>query len=258
SKELSGEVVGNAAVVVLTGIIVIPILYLIGVFTAKLFHLKEPTKSIHAILSSGGNVVFLGYPIIHAIFGPDGLFYAVLYGMVNDALFWTVGVYFIYRSGGTKEERNPLKTLFNPNTVAFIIAIPLMLLKVKIPPILNETLSGIGEMTTYLSMLFIGMTLSIVNVKKLYQRISMLLPMLIKMVIAPIVVGILLVRFGAGALAISVIMLQIAMPAQTATSIVAMEANSDEQYAAEYIFFSTIISLGTLPLVYYIMEKILS
>ncbi len=258
SKELSGEVVENAAIAVLSGIIVIPGLCLLGICTAKLFRLKEPTKTVHAILSGGGNTSFLGYPIVLAIFGAEGLFYAVLFSMVNESLFWTVGVYLLYRSGGAKEKGNSLKKLFNPNTITFLITIPLMLLKVKLPPILNEALSGIGSTTIELSMLFIGMTLATVDVKKLYQRVSMLLPVFIKMVIAPVLVGMLLMQIGVGELTTGVLMLEIAMPAQTVVSIVAMEANSDEQYAAEYIFFSTIISLGTLPLVYYIMEKILS
>ena len=257
SKELSGEVVGNAAIAVLSGIVVIPGLCLLGICTAKLFRLKEPTKTVHAILSGGGNTSFLGYPIVLAIFGTEGLFYAVLFSMVNESLFWTVGVYLLYRSGGAKEKGNSLKKLFNPNTIAFLIAIPLMLLKAKLPPILNVALSGIGDTTIYLSMLFIGMTLATVDVKKLYQRVSMLLPALIKMVIAPILVGMLLIQIGVGALTTGVLMLEIALPAQTVVSIVAMEANSDAQYAVEYIFFSTLLSLATLPFVYYIMERMI-
>lgn len=257
SKELSGEVVGNAAIAVLSGIVVIPGLCLLGICTAKLFRLKEPTKTVHAILSGGGNTSFLGYPIVLAIFGTEGLFYAVLFSMVNESLFWTVGVYLLYRSGGAKEKGNSLKKLFNPNTITFLITIPLMLLKVKLPPIINDALSGIGSTTIELSMLFIGMTLATVDVKKLYQRVSMLLPAFIKMVIAPVLVGILLIKIGVGALTTGVLMLEIAMPAQTVVSIVAMEANSDEQYAAEYIFFSTMLSLVTLPFVYYIMERMI-
>ena len=68
----------------------------------------------------------------------------------------------------------------------------------------------------------------------------------------------LFVHFGLNPVTIGAVVLEIAMPAQTVASIVAMEAGSDEKYAAEYIFFSTLLSLLTLPLIYYIMERIMA
>ena len=54
-----------------------------------------------------------------------------------------------------------------------------------------------------------------------------------------------------------IVVLQIAMPAQTVMSIITNEAGSDVAYSAEYIFLSTILSIGTLPLVYYLAERII-
>ncbi len=258
SKELSSDTAVNAAVAAVSAVVVMTVLYFLGLGTANLFRLKEPTKTLHAVLSGSGNVGFLGYPVALAVFGTEGLFYAVIYGMVNDAIFWTAGVYLINRSGGSLVGKQALKKLINPNTVAFLIGIPLLFLGVKLPPLLNDTFTGIGSVTTYMSMLFIGMTLATIDIKSLYKRVSMIAPALIKMVITPVIAVMLFVQFGLNPVTIGAVVLEIAMPAQTVASIVAMEAASDEKYAAEYIFFSTLLSLITLPLIYYIMGRIVA
>lgn len=257
SKELSVDTATNVAVAALSALVVMIILYFVGLGTAHISGLKEPTKTLHAVLSGSGNVGFLGYPVILAVFGTEGLFYAVIYGMVNDALYWTLGVYLINRSSGTLVGRQALKKLINPNTVALVIGVLLLLLKIKLPPVLNDSLTGIGSVTTYMSMLFIGMTLATIDIKGIYKRVSMIAPVVIKMIIAPVIVAYLLVHFGVNSITVGAVVLEIAMPAQTVSSIVAMEANSDEKYAAEYIFFSTLLSIATLPLVYYITECIM-
>ena len=255
-KDITGDTAGNVALAAISAVVVMTVLGFLGYGTACLFRLKEPTRTLHAVLSGGGNVGFLGYPVVLSVFGEEALFYAVIYGMVNDAIFWTVGVYLINRSGEKLVGKDALKKLLNPSTISFFIGFPLLFLGVKLPPLIHDTFSGIGSLTTYLSMLFIGMTLATIDIKKLYKRISMLAPALIKMILAPIGVAALFAHFGISHLAIGAIVLEIAMPAQTATSIVASEANSDEAYAAEYIFFSTVLSLVTLPFVYYVMERI--
>ena len=255
-KDITGDTAGNVLLAAGSAVIVMTVLGLLGYGTAMLFCLKEPTKTLHAVLSGGGNVGFLGYPVVAAVFGEEALFYAVIYGMVNDAIFWTVGVYLINRSGGKLVGKEAFKKLLNPSTISFFIGFPLLFLGVKLPPLIHETFAGIGNLTTYLSMLFIGMTLATIDIRKIYKRTSMLAPALIKMVIVPILTAMLFAKLGVGYLAIGAIVLEIAMPAQTVTSIVANEAGSDEAYAAEYIFFSTVLSLITLPFVYYVMEHV--
>lgn len=257
SKELNHDTLGNAAIAAGSAVVVMTVLGILGFGTAKLFGLKEPTKTLHAVLSGSGNVGFLGYPIVQAVFGNEALFYAVIYGLVNDAIFWTVCVYLVNRSSGQLMGKEAFKKLLNPNTIAFLIGIPLLFFGVKLPPLLNNAFSEIGSLTTYLSMIFIGMTLATIDIRSLYKRVSMLAPAVIKMVITPIVVAVLFVRLGVSSVVIGAVVLEIAMPAQTVASIVANEANSDESYAAEYIFFSTVLSVITLPLVYYVMERLI-
>ncbi len=257
SKELSADTLINAGIAAVSALVVMVVLYGVGLITAKLFKLAEPTKTVHALLCATGNVVFLGYPVITAVYGTDGLFYAVIYGIINDTFLWSIGVYLINKSSGKGSSKEALKKLINPNTISCVLGIVLMLLGVKLPAIVFDTLSGVGHLTTNLSMLFIGMVLSTIDVRKIYKRVSMLSIIIFKMVVTPVFAAFLFHIFGINPVTCGAIVLQIAMPAQTVMSIITNEAGSDVSYAAEYIFLSTVLSIGTLPLVYYLAERII-
>lgn len=257
SKELSFNVLTNTGIAALSAVVVIVVLYCTGLISAKVFGLQDPTKTVHSLIGSTGNVVFLGYPVISAVYGADGLYYAMIYGIVNDLFLWSIGVYLINKSAGKSTSKEAFKKLLNPNTISCIVGILFMVLGVKLPKVLFDTLSGVGHLTTNLSMIFIGMVLSTVNIKKIYKRVSMFAIIILKMVITPMIAALLLSKFGVNPVVCGAIVLQIAMPAQTVISIITNEAGSDVSYSAEYIFLSTVISIGTLPLVYYIAEKMI-
>lgn len=257
SKEFTAETAKGAVIAMCSAVVVMIILYILGLLSAKLFKMKDPTKTLHAVLTASGNIGFMGYPVVMAVFGVDALFYAVIYGLTNDALFWSAGVYLVNKSSGQKSSKAALKKLINPNTIVFAVTIPLLILGVKLPAVIHEALSGIGSLTTYLAMLFIGMVLATVDIKKIYKRVTMLAPVLLKMIIAPVITGFILFNIGVNPIIIGAVVLEVAMPAQTVTSIVANEAGSDTTYAAEYIFLSTVFSLVTLPFVYWCLEKIM-
>lgn len=257
SKELSFDVLANTGIAALSAVVVIAVLYCTGLISARLFRLKDPTKTVHSLVGATGNVVFLGYPVISAVYGADGLYYAMIYGIVNDLFLWSIGVYLVNKSTGKSTSKEALKKLLNPNTISCIVGILFMFLGVKFPKVLFDTLSGVGHLTTNLSMIFIGMVLSTVNIKKIYKRVSMFVIIILKMVITPMVAAFVLSKFGINPVVCGAIVLQIAMPAQTVISIITNEANSDVSYSAEYIFLSTVISIGTLPLAYFLAEKMI-
>jgi predicted permease len=57
--------------------------------------------------------------------------------------------------------------------------------------------------------------------------------------------------------ALTVLILQVAMPCMVTVSVVAKESNADYVYVTECIFLSTLISLVSIPFNYYIIEQLL-
>lgn len=244
----------NSLLVVAIAIGSIAVLYGIGILISRMFRMDRPRAIVQQCLTAFGNVVFLGYPLIRAIYGEEGMLYAALYGFANDLFVWTLAVYQLATIAGKgKTPRENLKNLINPATIAFVISFIMMVFGLKFTGILGTVLDGIGGMTTYLSMLFIGGTLALVDFRKIYKRVSLFLLVAVKMLIVPVLLVLLLRLFPLDSMVKGIIILQVAMPSQTILTILTTEYKGDVIWAAEGVFITTIASLATLPAIYYFM-----
>jgi len=228
------------------------ILSLIGI--GKLYvsksSLDEKTTGVQVALMTFGNVVFIAFPIFQSLYGAKGIFYAAFYHLINDMFLWTIGVKLIdYKSNLSKKQI--ILNVINNNTVAIFLGLVCLIFKVKFPPIIYNPIVGLGQTTVYLSLLFIGTTMAAVNVRETYKKFSIFVAVFVKMIVVPIVVALILFKvfsFGLSTMAMSVIVLQVAMPGMTIIAIIANELGVNYKYAAETIFVTTLVSLFTLPL----------
>lgn len=252
-KNLESELIGELLTVLLMAAFCIAILLGIGFLTVKLLKIPDATKSVHKLLATTGNVIFIGYPILVAMYGEKGFFYAIFYWLLNDLFLWTVGVFML--AGKNNEDKSTgWKKLLNPNTISFAVAILMFVFGIKLPPIINSAVSGIGGLTTPLSMIFVGMALAAVDVKTTLKKWWIWVIAPIKLVIMPIVFIHLFKWIGIKEILIGVVVLEAAMPAQTVLTILANENKADCDYAAVGLFITTIASLATLPLVCYMLN----
>lgn len=252
SKEINSNFLGEVLVVAAISLFSILALFFVGTLTAKIFKIPDKTSTLHKLLFSVGNVMFIGHPIITSAYGEDCFFYLMIYWLFNDFFVWTLGVYML-----SKNEQNhgsSLKKLLNPNTLSFAVAIIMMILGIKLPPIIDSAVYNTGALTTYLSMIFIGMALATVDVKKVVKKWWVFVIVLFKLIIMPVIFILIFNALGIKELIFGVVVLAAAMPAQTVTTMLANEYNSDVEYGAVTLFTTTILSLGTLPLVCWFLD----
>lgn len=252
--ELNHEKIVNSVYVLILALIIIGVMYAIGQLVSKLFHMDKKRAVMHSCMSCFGNVVFMAYPLIQALYGEEGLLYAAIFALANDLYLWTMGVYKMAstESGETSIKKN-LKNLINPATIGFVISFFMMITGLKFTGVIKDVLTGIGSTTTYLSMLFIGGTLALVDFRHIYKRVSLFVLVAIKMIALPICLIAILKLFNINDIVKYVVILQAAIPSSTVLTILATEYNTDVIYSAEGVFITTIASLFTLPIVYYLM-----
>ena len=253
SKELEKGLTADLFTLFLMSVFCLAVLLGIGVITAKLFKIPKGTAEVHKLLACLGNVTFVGYPVITAMYGETGFFYAIIYWLINDLFLWTAGI-FILQKDKPKSAKEVIKKLINPNTVAFAVAILMLVFGIKLPKLLDDTVSGIGSLTVSLSMIFIGMALAEVDAKKVLKKWWIFVIAPLKLVIMPVVFIYIFKAFGIREILLGAIVLEAAMPAQTVLSILANETNADFEYAACGMFVTTLLSLITLPFVCYMLE----
>ncbi len=255
--EFTAELAKSAVTMMVLAFVTMAALFGLSCITVRFFKLSDSDRVVYRCLNCFGNAIFLAYPLIESVFGAEGLLFAAFYAFVNDALLWTWGVFLVSReqsrqSGGSGKVS--LKKLLNPATVSFLIAIVMLLFRVRLPGILHEVGSGIGSMTIYLSMLFIGMTLAQIDLRNIYKRGSIFFLVAVKMLLVPIALIYLTKLLPLDPALRGAFILEVAMPAQTIITVLLERYGADSVYASETIFVTTALSLGTLPLIYYLLQ----
>lgn len=249
----------SSAQVLIAALCVETLLFLVGTLMMKASGLEKAKAVMLRCMMCFGNVVFMAFPLIQALYGAEGLLYAAVYEIANDGFLWTLGVWSInsaHEGEGKPSLASNLKRLANPGTIAFAIAFIMMAFRLKIPGIAGEVVSGIGSTTTYLSMFFIGGTLAMVDFRHIYRRVWLYILVAAKMIIIPVILIFILKWLHFDNMPAAVVVLQAAMPTSTVLAVLANEHRGDVIYCAEGVFISHLLGLATLPLVYYLIALI--
>jgi predicted permease len=260
--EATPRLIVNSLMILSISGFVIFFLLLIGWLSVRLFRLKDTEAAVFKAHSMFGNTIFLGFPLINALYGVEGLLYASMFQLVSTIIMWTVGVIILSHGNGTSWKKNLLKVL-NPNTIATLTGLIFFILSVRLPEILLKPMTELGSANTWLSMLYIGAMLAFSNVGKLLKVRSLYLISFNRLIFAPALLltifylVALLTGFVPEKLVTSVIILEASMPCMATVVIMAKEFGSDDRLAVGNVFVSTIISILTLPLVVMALERLI-
>lgn len=112
------------------------------------------------------NVGNLALPLINMILGSEYVFYASALQVPFNLLVWTHGNSII--SG--EKRLNFRKILLNPNMIALAAGLVLMLLRVRLPDVLDTAMEGLGSMVGPCSMLVIGMVITKHDLREVFTN----------------------------------------------------------------------------------------
>ena len=260
--ETDSKTLINGLVIFFAGALAVLILNLLSRISAKLLKLDRQNEALHKAHTMFGNVVFLGFPLMDALFpGGKGLLYATLFQLGQDTLMWTWGIVMLSKSSG-KSTKHSWKHLFNLNTLAFALGFLFYFTGIKLPSVFNQALSGIGHTTIYLSMVYVGAVLAQVKLISLIKNLRSYLLSINKLLLGPAILALILYALQFAGLdwmdtdAIIVIVLQAGMPCMIIVSVIARELGLNDFQATQNIFVTTVLSLGTLPLLYYLLISV--
>ncbi len=198
------------------------------------------------------NSIFVGIPVNIALFGEESLPYTLLYFFANTLFFWTVGNYYI-SSDGEKHKAmlfsmETVKKVFSAPILGFLFAIFLIMLELSLPDFLLKTARYMGNMTTPLAIIFIGVILHGVDLKKIRLDKDILLVMLGRFVISPLSIVVITYFIPIPELMRKVFIIQASLPAMAQTVILASFYKADSEYATILVSLSTLASILTIPL----------
>lgn len=221
----------------------------------KLLKIKGMNKDIYQFIMTFPNVGYMGFPIVKAVYGDIGVFYAAIFNLNFNILLWSLGIYFMKRNSKGKDKEKDTGTTFwkrimfimNPALYALIIGFGLSLMNLQIPGLIKSTLVMVGNTTSPLSMMFIGFILTDVHLKELIGSIDLYLISFIRLIGFPILYFLVLRNFVTGEM-LGVSVLLMGMPAAVNTAVIASRYGNNYKLASKIVFISTLFSIATIPL----------
>jgi malate permease and related proteins len=225
------------------------ICYFIGKILVNTAKIRPERHGLFEAMFFASNTIFMGLPINLALFGEKSVPYVLLYYIANTTLFWTIGIYSISKTESSRIlSLETVKRVFSPPLLGFLAAIVFILLNMKLPLFVMDTCKYLGNLTTPLSMMFVGITLYSINVKDIKVDKDMTAILLGRFLLGPLVV-LLLGRFiPVPALMKKVFVIQASMPVITQCAIVSRAYKSDYKFAAVAVTLSTLASIIFIPL----------
>ncbi len=216
-----------------------------GLWISKITFRKqpEPRRKVIRYGLMCSNRSYIGIPVLQGIYGARGMLYASLALIPVNIFVWTVGISVFT---GTKE-KSSLKTLFkNPSLIAVALGLVFMATGLRPPAFLDHVLSSVSSCVTPISMIIIGVILSEVNFKKLFDK-TVMQYCAYRLVIIPAVIFAVLKLWGVNGILLGVTVLFSGMPAPSLTAMLAEKYQCDCRLASQCIFVSTLLSIATLP-----------
>lgn len=228
----------------------------IGWLLTTTIYRKSNYRTEFALLSGLGNTGFIGIPLCAVLLGPEGALYAAIFDAGVDFTIWTLGVFMLQK----KKQFNfsTLKAMLNIPMVAIILGIILSYFQFRPPTIFVDLIDQLAALAAPMAMFYIGILLMTLERKKLGGVSKQIwLPISSKLIILPMMTGLLMLNFQLPSPLIETVLIQAMMPTITMASILFAKYNANESLGAMTTVVSTLMSILTLPIMIYLLNLFL-
>lgn len=211
--------------------------------TARRKDRRAPISRFACVFS---NAAYMGFPLISALFGAEGLLYASAYVTVFNILLWTMGYGMVSGSSNPKEVARSL--LHTPVLYAMVVGLAVYLLQIPVPNLIAQPIDLLSGMNTPLSMLITGMLIAAGDLKSIVCDRHIWKLAALRMVLIPAVCVAVFALLGFHGMSAQVVLLLECCPAAAITSVFAVQFGHEERFAAGSVVLTTLLSIVTLPL----------
>lgn len=212
----------------------------------RLLPIGKGERGLYSFMITFGNVGFIGYPIVAAIFGPEAIFYAVILNFPNTFLVFTFGVGFI--AGGQGKAAFNWRRLVSPAMICSYVSILIVAMEWKVSPIVSEPCRLLGGITIPGALLLIGSSMATVPVRELGGNRAIYMVAALKLLVLPLLLFWLFGAMGFSHRVNAINTVVCAMPVASYGTLFCIRYHKDVTTMAEATFITTLLSLFTVPL----------
>ncbi|MBR6768323.1 MAG: AEC family transporter [Clostridia bacterium] len=259
--EFTKEFAAEMGLLFLFGLVFTFLMVFVTAFLSKGVR-DEKKKGMMRFAMSFANNGFLGIPLATAVFlntRPAVVTFLVVLNIMNNLMLFSLGISIV---SGDKSAIRLKKLLLNPVLLAFVAGVILNVsgLAAKVPAV-GEYSTYFSSIVTALSMVVLGIKLADVPFSKLFLNGNMYYVSFVRLIAFP-VLSVALMFLLRTFLPISDdmilgVFIAFVMPTAGLASTFADQYGGDTEGAVVYTLGSTVLSVGVIPLLYWLVEWIL-
>ena len=213
-----------------------------GFFVPKICGISRENQKYYNMMMVYGNIGFIGIPVAKAVLPPEAMIYVIILNIMYSVIFYTHGIWLM---GAKKEAHFRLQ----PGLVCSVLTIIIFWFELSFPDIVTQSITYIGNATTFLSMTLLGCSFAAVSSKVFKGNWKTYLFIILKMLAIPVVLGYLLSILKVNEHMVQAFVLLVAMPAGNMPLMLAKQVGEDTEVLTQGILLTTIVTPLSLLLV---------
>ncbi len=255
SLKTAGSMLIVPAITILT-------MYFLGWMMAKyVLRIQKNRQRTFAAMASCPNAVFIGIPVVFALFGDAGTPAAMFFIICQTSTFWSLGSAGIQADAQGKSEfalSTTLKRVFSINVIVILAVVLMTVIGIKPPVMVTSITKYLGALSTPLSLFFSGNALYDIyrefGLHGLKITRDVLYVIAARFLAAPALAYGLCLLFGITGTTAMVFVLMSALPIMTQTVILSGAYGGDRNNAALSFFWTTVCSMVVIPLYMFLLR----
>lgn len=200
-----------------------------------------------------GNTSFMGIPILTALYGNDGVFYAAVMNVVFNFFMFSYGIFVLCR-----EEHPKFNKIFvNPGFIGTVIGFVLFISPISLPYVIHRPIEWCGDMTIPLALIVAGTIISRNKIRDIIRPASVWYTSIIRIVIYPLIMIPIFLLFGVNHYILSIVVIIFATPAPLTAGAFVGNYGGDGFFASKVVVLSNLLSLVTMTVMIYIFSELI-
>ncbi len=230
--------------------------------------LKYPPRvaAVAELSMAAPNNGFMGFPIALLFFGQEGLFLIMGHNIALNLYTFTYGLYRLRKDGGKdksavcvskkvrlitgmqKAWKVTVRLMLNPNILSMVIGFIICFGHISLDNPVGTYLDYMAGIATPLAMMFIGATLAGTKFLDMFRNRIVWESSLVKLILLPAITTLAVYFLPIDPVMKGILIIATALPTAAIISVVVKQEGQDALMASKIIFFTTVLSMVTIPL----------
>ncbi len=253
--EYSEEKASSLLLAVGASLLLQVVLLFVTLAIRRLCHLNSvETASVY--YSNSGNLII---PLVMYVIGQEWVLYACAFMSIQTVFLWT-HCRILLSKGGKLAWKD---IVLNINMLATMVGIVLFFTRIRLPEIVNQTMSAVGSMLGPASMIVTGMLIGGMHLRNIFDQKRTYFIAFLRLIFIPAAALVILKISGLAALQgegikiLLIVFLAVTTPSASTVTQMCQVYGNDAKYASAINVMTTLFALITMPLMVLIYQMVM-